>query len=94
MLNGVKQISVRQTRAVGLLTQGTADTLTAEMVTLSTTAPNLPRLTAEELSARNARPQATGNKAAFLRAARGTMSKEKAARLRKLIDESCGRLDE
>ena len=77
-----------------MLTAGSADTLTAEMVTLNTTAQNLPRLTPEDLSARPARLKATGNKAAFLRAARGTMSTEKAARLRRLIDESCERLDE
>ena len=64
------------------------------MVTMPTTAQNLPRLTPEELSARPARPKTAGNKAAFLRAARGTMSKEKAARLLRVIDESCERLDE
>ena len=61
---------------------------------MPTTAQNLPRLTPEELSARPARPKTADNKAAFLRAARGTMSKEKAARLLKVIEESCERLDE
>ncbi len=64
------------------------------MATLSATAQNVPRLTPEELSARPVRSMATGNKAAFLRAASGTMSKEKAARFRRLIEESCERLDE
>jgi len=61
---------------------------------MSTTAQNLPRFSPEELSARHARVKTTGNKAAFLRAARGTMSKGKAARFRRLIEESCERLDE
>lgn len=80
--------------ALCLLAAGSADTLTIAMVTMSTTAHNIPRLTPEELSARPARPKATGNKAAFLRAARGTMSKGKAARLLRVIEASCERLDE
>ena len=64
------------------------------MVALLKTVENLPRLTPAELGERDKRHKTPGNKAAFLRAARGTMSKAVAARLRKLIDESCERIDE
>jgi hypothetical protein len=58
------------------------------------TAKSLPRLTPAELGDRQNRPDATGNKAAFLQAARGTMSEAEAARLQKIIEDSCERTDE
>ena len=64
------------------------------MVTMLEKVEHLPRLTPGDLSNRPKRPKSPGNKAAFLRAACGTMSKTDADRLRKLIDESCERIDE
>jgi len=64
------------------------------MVTMLEKVEHLPRLTPGDLSSRSKRPKAPGNKAAFLHAACGTMSKAEADRLRKLIDESCERIDE
>ena len=64
------------------------------MVTLLKTVENLPRFTPTELSDRDKHPKTPGNKTAFLRAARGTLSKAEAGRLRKFIDESCERIDE
>ena len=59
------------------------------MHALLETVKNLPRLTPGELGDRPKHPEAAGNKAAFLRAARGAMSEAEATRLQKLIDESC-----
>jgi hypothetical protein len=64
------------------------------MVTMLETVEHLTRLTPGEAEDRGRRKKTPGNKAAFLRAACGTMSKPEAARLRKLIDESCERIDE
>jgi hypothetical protein len=64
------------------------------MHALPETVKNLPRLTPGELGDRRKDSEAAGNKAAFLRAARGTMSEAEAARLQKLIDDSCEQLDE
>ncbi len=64
------------------------------MVTLLKTVENLPHLTPAELSDRHKRRKTPGNKAAFLRAACGTLSAAEADRMRKLIDESCERIEE
>jgi hypothetical protein len=55
---------------------------------------NLTCLTPGELRDRQKHTEAAGKKAAFLRAARGTMSEAEAARFQKLIDDSCERMDE
>jgi hypothetical protein len=55
---------------------------------------NLSCLTPSELRDRQKRPEAAGNKAAFLRGARGAMSEAEAVRFQKLIDDSCERMDE
>jgi hypothetical protein len=46
-------------------------------------------LTPDELADHEKRPGATGNKAAFLRAACGTRTEEEAARFLALIDHCC-----
>jgi hypothetical protein len=53
----------------------------------------LPRLSPSELGAREKHLATVGNKAAFLRAARGTMSEAEGIRFQKLIDYSCERID-
>ena len=64
------------------------------MVAPLITAEKLPRLTPADVQSRSRRKKMPGNKAAFLRAACGTMSAAEADRMRKLIDESCERIDE
>jgi len=64
------------------------------MSALLETVKNLPRLTPGELGDRRKHSKAAGNKAAFLLAARGAMSEADAARLQKLIDDNCERVDE
>jgi hypothetical protein len=70
------------------------DNVTLAMSVLPETIRNVPRLTPAELVDRRKRPGVPGNKAAFLSAARGTLSESEAAQLGKLIDDSCERVDE
>jgi len=58
------------------------------------TTKNLSFLTPSELADRDKDPNATGNKAAFLRAAFGIMTEAEATRLQQLIDDCCERIDE
>jgi hypothetical protein len=64
------------------------------MVALLKNVEKLPRLTPADVQNRSRRKKTPGNKEAFLRAAHGTMSARDAARMRRLIDETCERIDE
>jgi hypothetical protein len=64
------------------------------MNALRETVKNLAPLTPGEVGDRKKHPESAGNKTAFLRAARGTMSEEEAACLQKLVDDGCEQIDE